>query len=93
MSLEQMTEAFNQIRARHNMKLDEMLRRLTWLVDNEVPEYADEIEQDYSEDIVTDPSDKDRRFYYLDQRDFEMFRIFYKMIFNIKKNEEKQTND
>ena len=88
-----MTEAFNQIRARHNMKLDEMLRRLTWLVDNEVPEYADEIEQDYSEDIVTDPSDKDRRFYYLDQRDFEMFRIFYKMIFNIKKNEEKQTND
>ena len=93
MSKEQMTEAFNQIRARHNMKLDEMLRRLTWLVDNEVPEYADEIEQDYSEDIVTDPSDKDRRFYYLDQRDFEMFRIFYKMIFNIKKNEEKQTND
>ena len=93
MSKEQMTEAFNQIRARHNMKLDEMLRRLTWLVDNEVPDYADEIEQDYSEDIVTDPRDHDRRFYYLDQRDFEMFRIFYKMIFNIKKNEEKQTND
>ena len=93
MSLEQMTEAFNQIRARHNMKLDEMLRRLTWLVDNEVPDYADEIEQDYSEDIVTDPRDPERRFYYLDQRDFEMFRILWAFVLEVKKQEEKQTND
>ena len=93
MSLEQMTEAFNQIRARHNMKLDEMLRRLTWLVDNEVPDYADEIEQDYSEDIVADPRDPDRRFYYLDQRDFELFRILLAVVLEVKKQEEKQTND
>lgn len=85
MSFEEMVDAFNEIRVRHTMPIEEIIRRLTWLVDNEVPEYADEIEQDYSEDIVTDPRDKDRRFYYLDQRDFEMFRMLLKLVKNATK--------
>lgn len=91
MSLEQMTEAFNQIRA-NRMGLDEMFRRLSWLVDNEVPDDWEEIGQDFSEDIVSDPKDKERRFYYLDQRDFEMFRIFWKYVLDLKKAEEKKEN-
>lgn len=93
MSMEEMVDAFNEIRVRHTMPIEEIIRRLTWLVDNEVPEYADEIEQDYSEDIVADPGDKDRRFYYLDQRDFELFRILRAFVLEVKKQEEKQTND
>ena len=92
MSLEEMTEAFNQIRAKHNMGLSEMLSRLAWLLDNEVPDDWEEIGQDFSEDIVTDPKDKERRFYYLDQRDFEMFRIFWKYVLKLKKAEENKEN-
>ena len=91
MSLEQMTDAFNQIRA-NRMGLDEMFRRLTWLAGNDVPEDWEEIGQDFSEDIVTDPKDKERRFYYLDQRDFEMFRIFWKYVLELKKAEENKEN-
>lgn len=91
MSLEQMTDAFNQIRA-NRIGLDEMFRRLSWLVDNEVPDEWEEIGQDFSEDIVSDPKDKERRFYYLDQRDFEMFRIFWKYVLELKKAEEKKEN-
>lgn len=91
MSLEQMTEAFNQIRA-NRMGLDEMFRRLSWLVDNEVPDEWEEIGQDFSEDIVSDPKDKERRFYYLDRRDFEMFRIFWKCVLELKKAEENKEN-
>lgn len=91
MSLEQMTEAFNQIRA-NRMGLDEMFRRLSWLGDNECPDEWEEIGQDFSEDIVSDPKDKERRFYYLDQRDFEMFRIFWKYVLELKKAEEKKEN-
>lgn len=91
MSLEQMTEAFNQIRA-NRMGLDEMFRRLSWLADNECPDEWEEIGQDFSEDIVSDPKDKERRFYYLDQRDFEMFRIFWKYVLELKKAEEKKEN-
>lgn len=91
MSLEQMTDAFNQIRA-NRMGLDEMFRRLTWLASNDVPDEWEEIGQDFSEDIVSDPKDKERRFYYLDQRDFEMFRIFWKYVLELKKAEEKKEN-
>lgn len=91
MSLEQMTDAFNQIRA-NRMRLDEMFRRLSWLVDNECPDEWEEIGQDFSEDVVSDPKDKERRFYYLDRRDFEMFRIFWKYVLELKKAEEKKEN-
>ncbi len=86
MSFEEMVDAFNEIRVRHTMPVEEIIRRLTWLVDNEVDgEDDEEACQNFSDDIVCDPRDPERRFYYLDQRDFEMFRQLLKLVKNATK--------
>ncbi len=90
MSLEQMTDAFNEVMEKHGISMTEILLRLEWLMDNEVPDGWEEIGQDYCEDIVSDPEYKSRRFYHLDRRDFQMFRALWKCVLDLKNAKESE---